>query len=188
MHMLPAPDGNLTYLVGQNMLPCTRPLAPYDELACDFLNRLSSQLLADAEAKTYPDVIAFAFWCRRANIEKLKREFAETRVRLGLGVAFHIAPSNVPVNFAFSFAFALLSGNANIVRVPTRDFAQTRIVCRAINHLFAAEDPKIAAMTVFVRYSQDDAITGAFSAISDARIIWGGDRRSTPSTSSRYRT
>lgn len=177
MHMLPAPDGNLTYLVGQNMLPCTRPLAPYNDLACEFMNRLSAQLLADAEAKTYPDVAAFAFWCRRANIEKLKREFAEPRVRLGLGVAFHIAPANVPVNFAFSFAFALLSGNASIVRVPTRDFAQTRIVCRAINRLFENEEfQKLQAMTVFVRYPQDDAITGAFSAISDARIIWGGDQ------------
>jgi hypothetical protein len=176
--MLPAPDHKVQYLVGKSDgMVDVRPLVPYDELACEFLNSLSGSLLTDAEAKLYPDVIAFSYWCRKANIAKLKQEFAEKHIRLGLGMVFHIAPSNVPINFAFSYAFALLAGNANIVRVPTKDFPQTNIVCRAINQVLAKDKyKKIADMTAFVKYQQNDEITGAFSAKCNARIIWGGDQ------------
>jgi hypothetical protein len=98
-------------------------------------------------------------------------------VRLGLGVVFHIAPSNVPVNFAFSFAFGLLSGNANVVRVPSRDFPQTEIICAALRQLCAQPQfAAVAAMTAFVRYAQNDTVTGAFSALCNGRVIWGGDQ------------
>ena len=33
---------------------------------------------------------------------------------------FHITPSNIPTNFAYSFIFGLLTGNSNIVKVPTK--------------------------------------------------------------------
>lgn len=166
------------YLVGRSgEMLCPRPMVPYDELACGFLNALSGLLLGDADAKLYPDVIAFAYWCRKSNITKLKREFGEKHLRLGLGIVFHIAPSNVPINFAFSYAFALLAGNASIVRVPTKDFPQTKVVCRSINRLLATEKYKmIAGMTAFVRYQQDDEVTAAFSTNCNARIIWGGDQ------------
>lgn len=175
--MLPAHD-KIKYLVGKSDgMFHVRPLVPYDELVCEFLSSLSGSLLTDAEAKLYPDVIAFAFWCRKANITKLKQEFAEKYIRLGLGMVFHITPSNVPINFAFSYAFSLLAGNSNVVRVPTKDFPQTGIVCRIINRLFDNTKYKnIADMTVFVKYQQDDEITGAFSANCNARIIWGGDQ------------
>ena len=177
-HMLQSPNNKVQYLVGQsNGMTCVRSLVPYDELACEFLNSLSAALLSDEAAKLYPDVISFAYWCRKANITKLKHEFDEKHVRLGLGMVFHIAPSNVPINFAFSYAFALLAGNANIVRVPTKDFPQTNIVCRAINQMFTnAKYKKISEMTVFVKYQQNDEITGTFSANCNGRIIWGGDQ------------
>lgn len=176
--MLSAPDNKVQYLVGKcDGMICVRPLVLYDELACEFLNSLSVALMSDEVAKLYPDVISFAYWCRKANIAKLKQEFAEKHIRLGLGMVFHITPSNVPINFAFSYAFSLLAGNANIVRVPTKDFPQTRVVCEVINRLFAnAKYKKIADMTVFVKYQQNDEITGAFSANCNARIIWGGDQ------------
>ena len=175
---LPASDNKVQYMVGQSdSMTCVRPLVPYDELACEFLNSLSAALLSDKEAKLYPDVISFAYWCRKANIAKLKREFMGKHIRLGLGIVFHITPSNMPINFAFSYAFSLLAGNANIVRVPTKDFPQTSIVCRVINRLFATENfKKIVDMTVFVRYQQNDEITGIFSENCNARFIWGGDK------------
>lgn len=168
----------LEYLVGRSdSMACVRPLAPYDEVALAFLNDLSRVLLADAEARQYPDVVAFGYWCRRANTARLNRQFAEQHVRLGLGIVFHIAPSNVPISFAFSFAFSLLAGNANIVRVPSRDFPQTSIVCRAIARLLAdTKYRKIADMTVFVRYEQNDEITARLSALCNARVIWGGEQ------------
>jgi hypothetical protein len=120
--------------------------------------------------------MAFAFWCRKSNISKLKKEFSDGKLRLGLGTVFHIAPSNVPVNFAFSFVFGLLSGNANIVRVPSKRFPQIDIICSGIDRLFVSDKyRKIRAMTTFVRYEATDDITGMFSAECSARLIWGGD-------------
>ncbi|MEI7481707.1 MAG: acyl-CoA reductase [Elusimicrobiota bacterium] len=176
--MLLASNKRIAYLVGKSDRGINvQPLVPYDELVCEFLNSLSSTLLSDKAAKLYSDVMAFAYWCRKANIAKLKHEFAEAHIRLGLGMVFHIAPSNVPINFAFSYVFSLLAGNANVVRVPVRDFPQTGIVCGAINRLLANIKYKnIADMTVFVRYQQDDEITGIFSKKCNARIIWGGDQ------------
>jgi hypothetical protein len=168
-------NDNVTYLVGDKTVSI-RPLIPYQALLCEFLNDLSSELRSCKEAAAYPDIITFAFWCRRANIAKLKRDFEDGKARLGLGLVFHITPSNVPVNFAFSFVFGLLSGNANIVRVPSKRFKQIDIICGALNRLFDYDKySEIKAMTAFLRYEQNDEITGKFCANCNARIIWGGD-------------
>lgn len=167
----------INYLVGRRGMDlAARPLKPYDGLVCTFLSDLSVALLAESEAKQYPDVIAFAFWCRKANLEALKTDFDTKHTRLALGSVFHIAPSNVPINFAFSYVFSLLAGNANVVRVSSKVFVQTEIICRAINKLFGNPAYKgIAEMTAFVQYEHDDNITAAFSSCCNARIIWGGD-------------
>jgi len=166
---------NVTFLIGNETISI-RPLTPYDALLCEFLNDLSSELRSSKEATEYPDVMAFAFWCRKANITKLKADFEDGKARLGLGLVFHIAPSNVPVNFAFSFVFGLLSGSANIVRVPSRAFRQVDIICKAITRLFDYDKySQIKVMTTFVKYEQNDEITGMFSANCSARVIWGGD-------------
>jgi len=168
-------NDNVTYLAG-NRIVATRPVVPYDKLLCEFLNDLSTELRSWDKSSAYPDIMTFAFWCRKANITKLKKDFNNGETRLGLGVVFHITPSNVPVNFAFSFVFGLLSGNANIVRVPSKPFPQIDIICAAIDRLFAADKYKeIKTMTAFVRYEQNDENTSMYSINCDARIIWGGD-------------
>jgi len=170
------PQDNITYLVGSSAIS-TKPLKPYDDLTCDFLDSLSRELLASPETKKYPDVLTFAFWCRRANLARLKANFEDGKHRLGLGLAFHVAPSNVPVNFAFSFAFGILAGNANIVRLPSKNFPQIDIICRAINTVFLdIKFEEIKAMTAFVRYEANENITGSISSNCRARIIWGGDQ------------
>ena len=166
---------NVTCLAGVRNVS-TRPYEPYDELLCKFLNDLSVELRSSDNSSAYPDVIAFSFWCRKANIAKLKKGFNNKESRLGLGMIFHITPSNVPVNFAFSFVFGLLSGNANIVRVPSNPFPQIDIICSAINQLFLSDTYKdIKAMTSFIKYDQNDEITRMYSIKCNARIIWGGD-------------
>ena len=174
--MLPT-DIEIEYLVGKGDRSANwRPLKPYDELVCEWLSKLSNELISDAQAKQYADVISFAYWCRKANIERLKDQFIDDDIRLGVGMVFHVTPSNVPINFAFSYVLSLLAGNANIVRVPSRAFAQTDIVCKAINKLLGdVKYKRIAEMTVFVKYDQNESITGALSSECNARIIWGGD-------------
>ena len=166
---------NVHYLLGGEVQN-TRLFAPYDNLLCDFLNDLSSQLRKCKDAGGYPDILTFAFWCRKANIARLKEEYSSSHARLGLGTVFHITPSNVPVNFAFSFCFGLLSGNANIVRVPTKEFPQVDIICAAIAQVFENDDYReIKIRTAFIRYEQNEEITRLLSIDCNARIIWGGD-------------
>jgi len=167
---------DVVYLIGGENI-CTKPLQPFDEQVCDFLSDLSKQLATTRAADENADVNTFGFWCRRRHIDTLKEEHSGGAVRLGRGLMFHITPANVPVNFAYSFAFSLLAGNANIIRVPTQLFPQVDIICRSISDLFERKKySELKKMNAFVRYDSDDSITGNFSSLCDGRIIWGGDQ------------
>lgn len=154
-----------------------RPRVPFDDDACSFLDALSRNLLRDSAARTYSDVLSFAYWCRMSNLEAKKRKFVSGTIdlRLGRGIAFHVAPSNVPVNFAFSFVFSLLAGNANIVRVPSKAFPQVDALCCVIERTLS-EFSELANENIFIRYPSGSDITLRCSEIADIRIIWGGDR------------
>ncbi len=147
----------------------------FSDDACDLLSKIESTIRKDREARLYPDVISVGYWCRKANIQKKKEEFSDGTLRIGRGLAFHITPGNIPVNFFFSFLFALLGGNANIVRVPSKDFPQIRILLRILKECLV-EFPEIEKRVAFVKYDRSDEITGEFSKIADVRVIWGGDR------------
>ena len=152
------------------------PLLPFEPVVCEFLQELSNLTIHGGRSKNYPDVVAFGYWCRNANIHKLKTIFERQYLRMGVGLVFHITPNNVPVNFAFSYVFSLLAGNANIVRLPTHEFAQIDLICTAIQSVL--KDSKfnsILQRTAFVRYPQNNQITTYFSSLANARIIWGGD-------------
>lgn len=154
-----------------------RPLRPFAPEALDFLSALSATLLKDREAKAYPDVITFAYFCRKAHLARLQEEYAgRLDGRLGRGVVFHIAPSNVPINFAYSLTAALLSGNGSIVKASSRDFVQTRIVCRAMEKLLTEDFAPLAPYVCVVTYPREaQDVTERFSARCHARVIWGGD-------------
>lgn len=165
---------SVDYIVGgPDILP--QPLGVYSDEAVDFLSDLSAALMKDPDSRMYPDVISAAFWCRRANISKLKQQYRDAGYRLGRGLAFHIAPSNIPVNFIFSYFFGLLAGNANIVRLPSRRFAQAGLICRTLKDVLERH-PQIKARTAIVSYPAEDELSRAFSAMADLRVIWGGDR------------
>jgi len=173
--MLMSSDKKILYLVGQENIH-KKPLPPFDNTICEFLNDLSSKIDKSKEILNYPDLKSFSFWCRKANIAKYKKDFEDGKVRMGLGLAFHITPSNVPTNFAYSFVFGLLAGNANIVRVPSTNHPQVDIICNTIKSLLNIKKySKIKKMNTFIKYEKNDEITEKFSSICDARIIWGGD-------------
>lgn len=169
-------DQNIKWLAGTKDLNLSTvcPLPIFPALACDFLSELSKELRSDREAAAYPDVISFAFWCRRGNIQRLKKKYEDGRLRLGKGLVFHIAPSNVPVNFAFSFVFGLLSGNGNIVRVPSKNFPQSEIICRALRKCFDAYKV-LEKQNVLVSYDKASTATEEYSRKCSMRVIWGGD-------------
>lgn len=148
--------------------------SPFDDLLCEFVGSFSKAVLHDTKAKQMPDVISLGYWCRAANIQKMKEKCTDRQERLGRGVAFHVTPSNIPVNFAFSFFFSLLAGNANIVRVPSKVTPERECIIRILKEVLEPYK-EIKKRTMFVSYPAKSDATEFFSRLSDVRIIWGGD-------------
>lgn len=162
----------IKYLVGSEDI-IYGSIKTFANETCDFLSDLSNALLTNAAARSFSDIVSFAFFCRRANIARIKERYAD-ELRFGRGMAFHIAPSNVPINFAFSFVFGLLSGNSNIVRVSSKPFPQVEIVCDEIKRTIE-KYPNLKKRNSIISYPADDNISGRLSEAADVRIIWGGD-------------
>lgn len=146
----------------------------FDIDVCSFLDDLSHKIREDSECRKYPDIITFGFFCRKANIEKLKKEYYENN-RIGRGLSFHIAPSNVPINFAYTMIDGLLAGNPCIVRVSSKDFIQTNIICRIIKEIFSESNSNIKKYISIIQYGREKEINDYFSSLADIRVIWGGD-------------
>ncbi len=152
----------------------TRPRVPFAPDVLDFLADLSKELRGNPDARHMGDVQTFAFWCRRANLDRLRAAHDDERRRLGRGLAFHVAPANVPINFAFSLAFGMLAGCANIVRVPSVPHAVVDLVAGAVDRVLARH-PALAESNTLVRYDAASVHSANFSARADARVLWGGD-------------
>jgi len=149
-----------------------RALKPFSDEAVAFLDALSKELFTTGRA--FSDVITFAFWCRRGAVMKEAQKYDDGAVRLGRGIAFHSTPSNVAVNFAFSFATGLLAGNPNIVRLPAKDFEQVKIISTAIRKVLESQ-PHMKPYVVFVKFGLIKEFSDYFSSICMSRIVWGGD-------------
>ena len=168
-------DNKISYLVGEEIKKIS-PLAPYNDEVCNFLSDLSSAIMKDSRYRDFPDVATVAFFARSGNIKRLKKNFVDENFRLGKGLAFHITPSNIPVQFIFSYFFGLLAGNANVVRIASKNFPQTDFLCDAMNKVLSQpEHKKISEMTAFVRYERETDWTKIFSEKCQVRVIWGGD-------------
>lgn len=159
----------IEYILGNENFINT-PIRAFEDEICEFLSELSSVILKNKNF--FGDLYSFGFYTRAQNIKKIKLEYKDFLV--GRGLCFHIAPSNVPLNFAFSYIFSLLAGNSNIVRLPTKDFEQNSIFCDLLRQILP-KYPKANLRTTFVKYERDDEISEYFSSMADARMIWGGD-------------
>ncbi len=152
------------------------PLRPFEPMVLDCLGEVSTAILTSPVGRQFPDLTAFAFYIRKANLQKLALNLNPDEIRLGRGLCFHIAPANIPVNFAFTWVFSLLAGNANIVRLPSKDFPQVDALLAIINTVLD-KYPELKARNAFVKYPRtDNETTAAYCQMADCRMIWGGDR------------
>ena len=146
-----------------------------NKLSVRFLKDFSQELKKYKKINLYPDLIYLMFWCNKFS-KLLKKEDSE-HLRLGRGLVFHICPSNVPTNFIYSFFFGLLSGNSNIIKVPTKSFKEKEIILSVVKKLFKKKIYKIYQKSnCFIQYSEKEDITKYISSKCDARVIWGGDQ------------
>tara|TARA_X000001036_G_C20656154_1_gene797036 strand:- start:236 stop:1438 length:1203 start_codon:yes stop_codon:yes gene_type:complete len=142
----------------------------------EFLDEISKEVLKKKENLSFQDLVAFAFWIRKKNILKLSDNYVLKDRMVGYGLALHISPSNVPMNFAYSLVFGLLSGNNNILRLPSKKFIQTNILCNIIKKILKKKKYKTLSKKIcIIKYEKSEEISSYFSKIVDIRIIWGGD-------------
>ena len=174
--------GKITYIVGNGSIvegaAQTPSLPTFSELVVNFLSELSRELLAIPGIRNHTDVMSYAYWIRKASLEQAKKDVSRDDIyRMGRGVAFHIAPSNVPVNFAVSMTSSLLAGNITIIRVSNKEFEEVDIICSVINRILENEEfTKMKQYICIIRYEHSDEITAYLSSLCDIRIIWGGNR------------
>jgi len=149
-------------------------LPVFSEEVLAFLDDLSKTLRALPEYRTFPDLAALAFWCRRSSISAMFHNY-ENEFLTGRGMAFHIPPGNVPLNFAYSLAAGLLAGNSNAVKLPSGRFPQADLLCKALSELLTTVHPTLCRYVVCFRCGHDSPVLAALSNICAVRIIWGGD-------------
>ena len=150
---------------------------PFNNQSIDFLSDFSKELKKEKKIYKYPDLIYLVFWTSYKKIGEAKKKFLSRNIRLGRGLIFHICPSNVPTNFIYSFFFGLLSGNSNIVKVPSKAFPEKNIILFIINKLFKKKKYSgLKNSNFFIQYDEKIENTQKISSICDGRVIWGGDK------------
>jgi len=151
--------------------------SPFSPDAVDFCAELS-QSLFKTEMKGRPEVKALAYWCRPAEITRLKSSFnelASERVSLkARGTVFHVPPVNVETLFLYGWLLSILCGNRNIVRISSRSSQLTEDLCGIVNSVLASHEA-LERVNLAIRYGHDDQMTANLSACCDLRIVWGGD-------------
>ena len=162
-----------------NFFAHTAPLTPMrcsDPALQAFCQALSSRLLRDPASRQFPDVMTFGYFCRKSSISKVVNALLDRDSRLGWGTVLHIAPANIPVNFAFSFLMGFLSGNSNYVRVPTTSHPQIDLIVDAIDNILV--DPVFENLRPRINFftcERDHPTLAKMVGGAAGLVVWGGD-------------
>ena len=148
----------------------------FDKEIISFLNELSKIIIQSKASRKNNELMAFGFWCRNTNLQEFRQKYSKKFLenKIGVGLLFHIPPSNVISNFAYSLLFGLLSGNTNIVRIPKRSIEFAKTLISFINKIIKKKS-NISKMINFIDY-KDEKTNINLSKICDGRLIWGSDK------------
>jgi hypothetical protein len=151
---------------------------PFDERAMRFVARFSQRLLTDPGSRGFPELLALGHWFRAARLRDLALEHApnEGSVRLGRGLAFHLAPANVDSIFLYSCLLSALAGNVNVVRLSQKESPAVDHVVAVLRATLQEEAGEaMRGRMLLLTYPHDAAITQAISLACMLRVVWGGD-------------
>ena len=173
----------ISYLLSESFKPedlaLYPTLKPFSPELLSFIEQLSLALIRSPIVRSHAELTALAFWMRKANLEKLKKQMqsrTDNAILVPRGTVFHIAPSNVDSIFIYSWLLSLLVGNRNIVRLSSKDSIQTTILVQTVSELISKPEHLIIKQrNIFIQYTANDNITTELSSLCAARIIWGGD-------------
>ncbi len=174
----------------------SRPEAAFAENTLDFLAAVSDKIRRLPRNQAGEELKSLGFWLRRPHLLEMKilafgaaeKKTAEQKTaehpedleigRQGVGLTFHIAPSNVPLMFFYSGALALLAGNSCLIRLSERCAPVDLQLCELIDEVLQEErfaDMRTRLAVVSYDRNRSD-LTERFSLSCDARVIWGGDQ------------
>lgn len=158
-----------------------RGAGPFDQARIDFSDAVSRAIFRRPRCRAFPELVAVAFWLRRAAVLRMADRFAALEeagsLRVPRGLAFHVPPTNVDTMFAYSLIASFLVGNVNLVRVsPSRPSEQVAVLCEVLREVLAED--RFAAFgdeLAVVSYSHEPEPTAIASQEADVRLLWGGD-------------
>ena len=154
---------------------------PFHPLRIDFSDRVSRALFRHPRSRAFPEILAVAFWLRRAAVSRLANRFTVLEsagsMRAPRGLAFHLPPTNVDTLFLYSLMASFLVGNLNVVRVSRdRPTEQVALLCEVLRAVLAEDRfAEFGDELAVVSYGHEAEPTAAFSQDADVRLLWGGD-------------
>ncbi len=167
--------------VAELLAPLCHPtLQAFEPRVLQLFREISRRISRSEDCRNSPELQALAFWLRPASIQRWQEEYDSlvqaSRLLLPRGRVFHLPPGNVPLQFAYCWAYALVQGNTNIIRLSGRMSTDTEAFCRILREI-ADELPELRVdeHSLIIGFEHDENLVGAFSEASDVRVIWGGD-------------
>lgn len=148
----------------------------YDSIAVPLLNEFGiSYERYQAMAKAFSaEVLSYkcevelgAYWQNLAPLSS-----GTVRKYAPLGVLFHVAAGNVDGLPAYSVAEGLLSGNINVLKLPSGD---TGLSVKLLSDLIAEEPSLAEYIYVFDVPSTEFETLKRLAKLADGVVVWGGD-------------
>ncbi len=147
----------------------------FDGLTISFLEELSKFLMKETKYRRFTEIYALGFWCRKSHLMQIKERAGLSSLH-GRGLVLHIAPSNMPTMFAYSWITALLAGNSNVVRISGKENEISEALIEGINSLLCRpEYEDLKRQNAILKFPRDDRALEELSLKASARVIWGGD-------------
>jgi hypothetical protein len=143
----------------------------------ELVSELANCMMTQKPFKQIPALLAFGFWARKASIASMLDDFQvrlpKNAIAVGRGIAFHLPPANVETIFLYSWVVAFLTGNVNVVRLPTTIGEIIAAVLDALLRLLKQAD----FADTFISYATSPDINSRLSRLADIRLVWGGDEK-----------
>lgn len=168
---------NLEYFIGSDNVQKDRiPIDLFNETVIEYLDELSTSIIKKIKSKQLDnDLLYFANWTRRRNIEKISREYAELPNRFGCGLSVHIAPSNVATNTLFTYAFGLLAGNSMHVRVSEKTYRTLKPLTILMKDILVNYEIARERTNFFLCKRNDPKLVKLIEKAATL-VVWGGDK------------
>ena len=154
---------------------------PFSKELLIFFQTLSKELIEKSQRSDgLADALALGYWLRPANLKKMQSHFMQVSnstpgLRVPAGQVFHIAPSNVEVLFAYSWAISTLAGCYSIVKVSSKFSELTSTIDQLINS--TAISLGMERTWIFVSTSRENkAVLAKIIETSDTIVVWGGNQ------------